>query len=258
LKAAGSLYINGGSYHLNTADDAIHGSSVTVSSGDFLIASGDDGIHADEQLTVTDGAITVSESYEALEGLHIVVSGGTLNLTASDDGINAAGGVDNSGTGGRDGRFGGRPGGPMGGSGNGSISIEGGELQITAHGDGIDANGTLSITGGHTVVTGPNQGDTATLDYDRSGTITGGTFIGTGASGMAQSFSDSSQGVIALSVGQQSAGTGITLTDSEGNILITHTPELPFSVVILSSPEIAKGASYCVTIGSQTGTFDAV
>ena len=57
----------------------------------------------------------------------------------------------------------------------------------------------------------PIQGDTSTLDYDTSAVITGGTFFGTGASGMAQTFSDSEQGVIAIRTDSQSAGTTITI-----------------------------------------------
>ena len=126
-----------------------------------------------------------------------------------------------------------------------------------AAGDGLDANGTLEISGGYTVVVGPTQGDTATLDYDKSGIITGGTFIGTGASGMAQSFSDSEQGVVAISVGNQSAGTKIVLKDKSGKTIIEHTPELNFAVVILSSPDITKGETYSITVGSQSGEFEA-
>ena len=257
LKSDGPVTISGGSFTMDTADDALHGSTVDIQGGSFQIASGDDGVHADDTLTITQCTMTISESYEALEGLHVNIQGGELTLTASDDGINAAGGTDNSGNGGRD-QFwgGGRPGG-MGGASNGSILISGGKVKVTASGDGLDANGTLSITGGHITVTGPVQGDTATLDYDVSGTISGGTFIGTGASGMAQSFSDSPQAVIALSVGQQAAGTVITLADDQGNTLITHAPELPFSVVILSTPELEKGASYTVTVGSSSKVFQA-
>ena len=145
------------------------------------------------------------------------------------------------------------------GSGNssGSITISGGTIQVTASGDGIDANGTLTISGGYTTVCGPTKGDTATLDYDVSAVITGGTFIGTGASGMAQTFSDSEQGVIAVSVGNQSAGTQITLTDLDGNVVISHVPELSFGVVILSSPDIIKGETYTITVGSASGEFAA-
>lgn len=140
---------------------------------------------------------------------------------------------------------------------NGSIKISGGKLYINSSGDGLDANGTLEISGGYTVVTGPTQGDTATLDYDKSGVITGGTFIGTGAGGMAQTFSDSEQGVIALNVGNQSADTKIVLKNSSGETILEHAPELSFAVVILSDPEIKKGETYTVSVGSETGEFQA-
>ena len=121
----------------------------------------------------------------------------------------------------------------------------------------MDANGTFAINGGNITICGPNSGDTATLDYDISGVITGGTFIGTGARGMAQTFSSSAQGVIALNANGQTAGTKITLTDSEGNTIITHSPKLDFSVVIISTPDMIKGETYTITIGSQSGDFTA-
>ena len=267
LKAANSLLISGGNFTINSADDAIHSDvSLIINGGTFTIASGDDAIHAEDTLTITAGKIDISESYEGLEALHIQVQGGDIQLVASDDGLNAAGGTDQSGTeGGRDGMFGGGPGGrPDGGFGggmssnsDGTIVISGGTLYVNASGDGIDANGSLEITGGHTTVVGPTRGDTATLDYDVSATISGGTFIGTGASGMAQTFSDSEQGVVAVSVGNQAAGTEIILKDAKGNTVISYQPELDFAVVILSSPDIVKGQSYTITVGSQSAEFKA-
>ena len=265
IKAANSLLISGGTFKIDSADDSVHSDvSVTINGGTFEIASGDDAIHAEETLTVTAGTFNITESYEGLEALNIDVKGGEFKIVASDDGLNAAGGTDYSGTtGGRDGMFGGGHGGGPGGmgggmsSGNGSIVISGGKLYVKASGDGIDANGTLTISGGYTIVTGPTQGDTATLDYDKSATITGGTFIGTGASGMAQTFSDSKQGVVAVSVGNQSAGTNITLKDKNGKTLITYAPELSFAVVILSSPDIVSGDTYTITVGSESGEFEA-
>jgi len=272
LKATNSLLISGGKITINSADDSVHSDvSVIINGGTFIIASGDDAIHAEDTLTVTAGNIDISESYEGLEALHIDVQGGDIKLKASDDGLNAAGGTDQSGNeGGRDGMFGGGPGGMGGGkpgggghgggmsaNSNGSIKISGGTLYINSSGDGLDANGTLEISGGHTTVVGPTQGDTATLDYDKSGIITGGTFIGTGAQGMAQSFSDSEQGVVAISVGNQSAGTKIVLKDKSGKTIIEHSPELNFAVVILSSPNIKKGESYTLTVGSESGEFKA-
>ena len=262
LKSANSMLISGGNFVINSADDTIHSDvSIVINGGTFSLASGDDAIHAEETLSITAGKIDISESYEGLEALHIDVQGGDIKLVASDDGLNAAGGTDQSGTtGGRDGMFGGRPGGMGGGmsaNSNGSIIISGGKLYINSSGDGIDANGTVEISGGYTVVVGPTHGDTSTLDYDKTAIITGGTFIGTGASGMAQSFSDSNQGVIAISVGNQSAGTKIVLKDASGNTIVSHEPELDFAVVILSSPEIKTGETYSLTIGSQTEDIEA-
>ncbi len=258
IKSVSTMQIDGGTFTIDSADDSLHSDTdLTINGGTYQIASGDDAVHAEEKLTVNNGTIRISTSYEGLEALHIAVTDGDIDLTASDDGLNAAGGTDSSGTGGRDNMFGGGHGGMMGGSSNGSIVISGGNLKINASGDGIDANGTLEISGGYTTVVGPTQGDTATLDYDKSATITGGTFIGTGASNMAQTFSDSKQGVISVSVGSQAAGTMITLTDKDGKTVISYAPELSYQVVILSSPDIISGETYTITVGSQSGEFEA-
>lgn len=262
LKSSGSMLINAGTFKIDSADDAVHSNaSITVNGGTFNIASGDDAFHADEALTITSGTIDITESYEGLEALDVLVKGGDISLVASDDGLNAAGGTDASGFGGERGNdmFGGMGG--KGGAGaslsNGSIVISGGNLYVNASGDGIDANGYLEITGGYTVVCGPTHGDTATLDYDTTATISGGTFIGTGASGMAQTFSDNEQGLISVSVGNQSAGTEISLKDSKDKTYLSYTPVLPFSVVILSSPEIVSGETYTISVGSLSEEFKA-
>lgn len=259
IKTVGNLVIENGAYKINSADDSLHSnSSLTISGGTFEIASGDDGIHAEEKLNVTDGIINITESYEGLEALDIAVSGGDITLVATDDGLNAAGGTDSSGMGGRDNGMFGVPGDMMGGASNDSIIISGGKLHINASGDGIDANGTLKISGGYTVVVGPTTGDTATLDYDSSAVISGGTFIGTGASGMAQTFSNSeNQGVISVSAGTQNADTNITVKNTLGKTIVTYTPELSFNVVIISTPEIQKGETYKISIGSETAEFTA-
>lgn len=215
IKAAGNLIINGGTFNINSADDAVHSNaSITVNGGTFKLTSGDDGFHADDTLSVIEGTVTITRSYEGLEGLHVDISGGT-------------------------------------------ITISGGTLNITSSGDGIDSNGSLSIAGGSVTVCGPVTGDTSILDYDTEGTITGGTFIGTGAAKMAQSFSDAGQGVITLRTGSQSAETKITVTDSSGNAILTCTPALPFEIVIISSPELEEGETCTVTVGDASSQVTA-
>lgn len=271
VSANDMLGIAGGEFTITSGEDGVHcDMNIQIEDGVYEINTKDDAIHADETLNICGGKIHITNSYEGLEALDIMITDGDIQIVASDDGLNAAGGTDESGFGGmgndqfggRGGHHGGGPGGQggvggMSGSADGSITIEGGILYIKASGDGIDANGTLEITGGKVTVCGPTQGDTATLDYDVSGVITGGTFIGTGARNMAQTFSESEQGVVAVSVGNQQAGTEIILKDSNDTILISYKPELSFGVVILSSPDIVKGETYTITVGEATGEFVA-
>ncbi|MBO5209689.1 MAG: carbohydrate-binding domain-containing protein [Lachnospiraceae bacterium] len=226
ISANDSVKVANGSFTIDSADDAVHSnSSVSIQGGTFEIASGDDAFHADESLAIGAGTINITESYEGLEGLNVEISGGEIKLVSKDDGINAA---------------------------DGDILISGGELYVNASGDGVDANGTLKISGGMTTICGPTTGDTATLDYDTSGMITGGTFIGTGALQMAKTFSSSQQGVITIKGEMQQAGTKIELTDEQGTSIISCKPELSYQVIILSSPDIVKGQIYTVTIGDVT------
>lgn len=257
IKAEGGILIEGGSYTVDSADDGLHsGTGVTVRGGAMTVKTGDDGIHADESLQIENGTIEITDSYEGLEAVNVLVAGGEIRMICRDDGINAAGGRDGSGG---EPSFGGGPSKPGfgGSSSKGSVTVSGGTVYIRSSGDGIDANGTLSITGGAVTICGPVTGDTATLDFDVSGTIGGGTFIGTGSSFMAQTFSQASQGVISLNVGKREAGTKVTLTDKTGAVILTHTPELPFEVVILSSPDMTKGESYTISIGDLSDTVVA-
>ena len=254
IKAGGNLTINGGSFSIDSADDAVHSNAdLTVSGGTFAIATGDDGLHADDTLNVYAGIIQIRQSYEGLEALHLNIFGGDISIKASDDGLNAAGGTDASGMNSRGGdKFGGRS-----STSDGSISISGGTVYVRASGDGIDANGSVVISGGNVTVCCPAQGDSPSLDYDTSATITGGTFLGTGSSGMAQSVSEAGQGVICVNAGSCPAGTEIALTDVSGKTLLSACPEESFSVILLSSPELVKGATYTLTVGSSSGPFTA-
>ena len=157
--------------------------------------------------------------------------------------------------GGRGGR-GGMGGGFSSASSGGSIAISGGTLTIQASGDGLDANGTIEITGGTTVVTGPTSGDTAVLDYDTSAAIAGGTFLGTGAAGMAQTFRSAEQGVVTERVNGE-AGEEIVLADASGTALLTLSPALDFQFIVLSSPDLVSGETYTLTVGGASTEVQA-
>lgn len=257
LKAVSGILISNGRITIDSADDSIHSNTfVIINGGAFEIASGDDAVHADDTLTITDCDMNISKSYEGLEAQNLYVKGGTIVLNATDDGLNASGGTDSSGmTGGRDGMFGGG----RQSSGNGVVEISGGNLTIYASGDGLDSNGTLTISDGYIYVANPTSGDTSIIDADVSPVITGGTFVSTGSTTMmAQTFvSSSTQGVITCTTGTQSPGSVITVKDSNGNSVISYEVEYSCAMVIISSPDIVKGDTYTLTIGSTSGSVQA-
>lgn len=255
IKAGKGLLISSGKITVDAADDALHSDTLLiVNGGNIQLASGDDGIHAETDLSLTAGVVKITNCYEGLEAQNIRIIGGDISMICMDDGMNAAGGVDGSGEGGRDQMV---PSGKPGDASSGSVEISGGKLYVQASGDGIDSNGYLKITGGYTVVCGPNSGDTAILDYDTYGQITGGIFIGTGSSMMAQSLNSDAQGVISINAGRQSAGVTVTVTYAEGSALLSHVPGLDFSVFIFSAPELTRGQSYHVTAGTVEGDVTA-
>lgn len=245
IKAEGQLTVNGGTFLIDSQDDAMHtNGSMTVNRGEFTIATGDDALHADETTTVNGGTINISTCYEGVEGNDVVISGGYLKLYATDDGLNAAGGNDGSG-------FGGMFGGSFGGS-DSSILISGGEIYINADGDGIDSNGDLTVTGGTIYVSGPESDGDGALDYDGTGQITGGTLVAVGRSGMAMNFGDTStQGSILISTADCAAGTEVVLKDADGNVMLSYTAESSFNSVVVSCPGLEQGGSYTVTAGDE-------
>lgn len=75
---------------------------------------------------------------------------------------------------------------------NGNVTVSGGTIRIDAGGDGIDSNGDLNVSGGETYVSGPTSDGDSALDYDGAATVTGGTIVAAGYSGMAQNFGSDS------------------------------------------------------------------
>lgn len=257
IKAGKAITINDGTFVLDCQDDAIHSNGdVEIAGGSCIISTGDDGIHADSNVKISAGTINITKSYEGIEGEIIDITGGTIEIVSSDDGLNAAGGADQSGFGGmrKDG-FGTTPNDTFNTSSDCGINISGGVIKVNASGDGIDSNGSLSISGGEIYVSGPTDNGNAALDYDGSGTITGGLIVAAGSGSMAQNFgSSSTQGSILLTYSAYS-DSEITLTDSEGGVLAKYTPEKSYNCVLVSCPALIQGGTYTVNAGGKTDTI---
>ena len=248
LKSDGDMLLNGGTFQIDSADDALHSNlNLTLTGGSFTISTADDGAHAGANLTISDGTVDILQSYEGIEGKSIDIAGGEIHLISSDDGLNAAGGNDQSGTGGF---------GPMdsfAADADSYLHISGGTLYVNAEGDGLDSNGSLMVSGGTTYVEGPTMSGNGSLDYNGSGTITGGVLLALGGGQMDQNVSAAeNQGAILVSLGVQTAGTTLELTDSDGNVLLSYTPEKSYGSVVISLPEILQGGTYTLTAGSTS------
>jgi len=254
LKAGVALVLAGGSATIDSSDDSVHcNGDISIREGCTLsLSSGDDGVHADSTLDISGGDITVSKSYEGLEGLNVTVSGGNISVTSSDDGLNAAGGSDTASAG--------RLGQNAFNTDSGDtplITISGGYLYVNASGDGLDSNGNLIVTGGEIYVDGPTNSGNGALDYGDQGysaTISGGTIVAAGASGMAVGFGDSSsQCSLLISFDNTiSGGTAITVTDADGNTVLSYTPAKDYQCAVLSSPDLKDGSTYTVTAGDNS------
>lgn len=251
LKAGSDIIINDGVFNINSADDSIHSNgTITVTAGNFDMSSGDDGIHADTDLAISGGTVNISKSYEGIEAGKIVISGGKISVTASDDGINAVGGNDSS-------AMGGRPGQGTFTRDSGEIVISGGYIMLNASGDGLDSNGTVTISGGVTLVSGPENGGNGAIDYESSASVTGGVLIATGSSGMAMNLSDADNQVsMLISTGSQSGGRSIAVCDKSGKVLASFTPSTAYQTAVISAPGITVGNSYSIYIGANVSGAD--
>lgn len=253
LKSASLITIDGGSFNIDSADDAVHSNSdAEINSGSIVISSGDDGIHADDALIVSGGDITISKSYEGLEGTAVTVSGGKIDITASDDGINAAGGNDSSSIGGRPGEN------TFNSNSSAQINITDGYILVNADGDGVDSNGSVSMSGGVLLVSGSSNSGNGAFDYNSSASITGGAAILCGSSGMAQGFSESSSQPSFMYTldSTAKAGDSIAVTDSSGEVIISFMPSKQYNSIVVSSPKLSLGSSYTVTIGGTVTDCD--
>lgn len=296
LSGKDSVRIASGSYTIVSGKDGIHAENaddtslgfVYLADGTFDITSGGDGISAGNWLQADGGVYTVkagggSENVQKSDGEwqfgpgqqtestdtteedtvsmkaikaagELILKGGKYSLDSADDTIHSNANITIS-----DGEFT-LASGDDGIHADSATTISGGTIDITESYEGIEGL-SIDITGGETYVSGPTNDGNSALDYNGTGTVTGGIFIAAGSSGMAENFGDSStQGVMMVTVNSQAAGSAVSLSDSSGNELVSWTPEKEYTSVIISCPEITTGQEYTLTTGSDTTqiTMDSI
>ena len=154
IKSDNEITISGGTFVINSVDDAIHSDGdITIDDGSFDIVSSDDAIHADKMVTINGGDFTI-EAHEGIEGTYIKINGGDIDISASDDGINAAQKVSDY---------------------TATFEMNDGNLSVNmgqGDTDAIDSNGYIYINGGTINITAQSA-----FDYDSGAEHNGGTII---------------------------------------------------------------------------------
>lgn len=252
VKAISTVIIYGGTFVINSTDDAVHSNDyIGIVDGAFNIASGDDGMHADRALVVDGGKITIAKSYEGLEAQAVTINGGDISITSSDDGINAGGGADSSATS--------RPGaGAFDSDANCILTINGGDIYVNASGDGVDSNGWLYFNGGSITIDGPTNNGNGALDSGLGIVMNGGSVIAIGASGMAETLGSSSSvnNVSIYLSSTQSAKTKIAIKDPSGNTVLEHTSAKTFNHIAAGATDFKLGETYTIYLNdSEYDTF---
>jgi hypothetical protein len=275
IKGLASVAIDGGTFAIDSADDAIHSNgSIAINGGTFVVATGDDGMHADATLEINDGDIRITDSYEGLESAVITINGGEIRLVASDDGINVAAGNDGSGLamgpgrGGGPGQMppgdqglfagsgqpqGGWPGGDAFATGDNYLHIHGGYIAIDAYGDGLDVNGPVEMTDGVVLISGPVENMNGALDYMGQFSISGGLLVAAGSAGMAQAPSESSaqHSLLVGLNGTAQAGSLVHIQTADGEAILTFAPAKEYQTLVFSSSELEAGSTYEVYLGGS-------
>lgn len=227
LKSDYNLGIFGGTFTIDSEDDAIHSNqSLLIEDGMFQIACGDDAVHSDVSLIINGGDMTITKSYEGMESRNIEINSGEIVLTSADDGVNS----------------------------REKLTVNGGTISVDASGDALDTNGSIEMNGGMLLISGPTGNGNGILDYDSTFRLNGGVLLSAGTNAMfAAPSEESKQLTISASFEKQiSGGTETTIFDDAENILYTFTPAKDYILVEISAPEIVSGKTYTITAGDET------
>lgn len=264
---AEKLVINDGTTHIVASDDAINAAAAETPADKALAEEGgtattEDAAAADTADAGAAGSMEPPTGGTAPDGESASVGevpsapdGGDFSGSEAPAGDRVPGSSDQSSEGDSERmQNGGAPdnafaeGGATMGDENCLIQINGGYTVLEADGDGVDSNGNVEIAGGVLLVTGPTSSGDGAFDYDLSATITGGTVLMVGSTGMAQNFTGGEQ-PFSFNTVSGNAGETVAVTDESGAVLVSYTPAKQFGMVLASSPAFEEGGSYRLVVG---------
>ncbi len=231
------LVITGGTLDLTAAQDGLHANdSVRISDADITIHAGDDGVTVsnDDETAyfyMESGSLTIPACYEGIEAVDLTVAGGKIDITPTDDGLNANGQGQNA-----------------------ILRVTGGDLRVVnatgRDADGLDSNGSIEISGGNIFVSVNTASCALDCGTETGGTCTvsGGTVIAAGGGTMAEGFAEDSPQAFVMTSASGQDGAQITLTDSQGQVLISESIPCAFSNLVLTTPQLTLGDAVTLTV----------
>ena len=180
------------------------GSLILIDEGDFEVSSKEDSFHSNGDIEINGGSFTAAAGDDGFHAdNNLIINGGSITVSQSYEGLEGqkvtvtGGNIDitasDDGINAAGSSSSSSTGGRPGSDSNALITIGGGYIVVNASGDGIDSNGNIVISGGTLLVSGPTDNGNGAFDYDGEATVSGGTVILCGSSGMAQGFSDKSE-----------------------------------------------------------------
>ena len=226
--------------------------------GSLTIESGKNGIHCKGVLRITGGELTIQAENDGLKGKHgIFMDGGSVTVAKSYEGLEGS----------RVGIFGGElnitasddainaadADEPMG-----DVTISGGMLYLNSFGDAIDSNHSILVEGGTLLVEGPENSRNSIFDKgdgaDALLSISGGTVLAIGSAEKAKNFTDGTQ-YSRLEKLPGHAGDVITTDDGSG---ISLTASRDYDCVIYSSPNFTEENQILVRSGAVDAEFGEI
>lgn len=129
------------------------------------------------------------------------------------------------------------------------IKISGGTVIIDAQSDALDSNGNLFLEGGTVLLNTPGTGGDGVLDCDGDCILTGGILMAADNSDMAPGTNSTQPSLAIYFSEEQTAGTTVNLSASNGDSLITFSPSRNFRRLIFSIPEMQEGETVALSVG---------
>lgn len=242
---AEKIYVNGGETHIVASDDAVNAAAADLT-----------GDEADATTTATDAA-ALSDAAPEGNGELSAMDGSTMPQDGAipDGGDHPAMGERQQNGGAPDNAFA-EAGAPTMGDENCLVQINGGSIVLDSAGDSVDSNGSVEITGGMLLVNGPLSGGDGAFDYDLTATVTGGTVLMVGSTGMAQNFTSGTQ-PFAFATVSGNAGQSVAVVDADGTVVASLTATKQFGMVLASSPAFEESGMYSLVIGGQVNGANA-